>query len=174
MERLILRKHSKLYPIHNPLEHQVGSQVKQEKEIVFIWSTISYTNYLNRLENVLAAAEWCDPSIAEGLLLDVTGNVIECTRSNLFMVCDGALLTPDLSLCGVAGVQRERVIEWAAEHGVPCCVKQFGLAELLVADEVFLVNSVIGLWPVRELPGRTWGPHPISAAVLQWLSHASD
>ena len=130
--------------------------------------------HLNRLENVLAAAEWCDPSIAEGLLLDVTGNVIECTRSNLFMVCDGALLTPDLSLCGVAGVQRERVIEWAAEHGVPCCVKQFGLAELLVADEVFLVNSVIGLWPVRELPGRTWGPHPISAAVLQWLSHASD
>ncbi|HEU0234683.1 MAG TPA: aminodeoxychorismate lyase, partial [Gallionella sp.] len=103
--------------------------------------------HLNRLENVLAAAEWGDADIAEGVLLDAPGNVIEGTRSNLFMVRDGALLTPDLSRCGVAGVQRERVMEWAATHHVPCRVEQFGLAELLAADEVFLVNSIIGLWP---------------------------
>src|SRR3972149_5383931 len=87
--------------------------------------------HLNRLENVLAAAEWNDPDIAEGLLLDISGNVIEGTRSNLFMVRGGTLLTPDMSLCGVAGVQRERVMDWAAWHGVPCQVRQFALVELL-------------------------------------------
>ncbi len=130
--------------------------------------------HLNRLENVLAAAEWDDAGIAEGVLLDASGNVIEGTRSNLFMVRNGALLTPDLSRCGVAGVQRERVMEWAAIHKVSCRVRQFQLDELLTADEVFLVNSIIGLWPVRELQNRTWSHHPIAMQVQKWLNHALD
>ncbi len=130
--------------------------------------------HLNRLENVLAAAEWNDADIAEGILLDVTGNVIEGTRSNLFMVRNGILLTPDLSHCGVAGIQRGRVMQWAATHNVQCRVEQFGLAELLAADEVFLVNSIIGLWPVRELQGRNWSQHPIALQVQKDLSHETD
>ena len=130
--------------------------------------------HLNRLENVLAAAEWNDADIAEGVLLDVSGNVIEGTRSNLFMVRDGTLRTPDLSRCGVAGVQRERVMEWAAAHNMPCRVEQFGVAELLAADEIFLVNSVIGLWPVRELQGRNWSQHPMAFQLQEWLNHAPD
>src|SRR5574340_259088 len=47
--------------------------------------------HLNRLENVLARAEWSDAAIAEGLLLDTEGNVIEGTMSNLFIVEHGAL-----------------------------------------------------------------------------------
>ena len=130
--------------------------------------------HLNRLENVLAASEWHDAGIAEGLLLDVAGNVIEGTRSNLFMLREGELLTPDLSCCGVAGVQRERVLEWASAQGMPCRIRQFGLAELLAADEIFLVNSVIGLWPVRELQGHTWSNHPLAGQVQEWLNHAAD
>ena len=128
--------------------------------------------HLNRLENVLAAAEWHDENIAEGVLLDMAGHVIEGTRSNLFMVRAGALLTPDLSRCGVAGIQRERVIELAASHKLSCQIGQIALAELLVADEVFLVNSIIGLWPVRELQSRTWKQFPIAMQVQQWLKHA--
>ncbi len=129
--------------------------------------------HLNRLENVLAAAEWEDPGIAEGLLLDRDGNVIEGTRSNLFMVRGGALLAPDLSRCGVAGVQRERVLEWAAAHGVPCRIARFGQPELLAADELFLVNSVIGLWPVRELQGCAWSRFPVAMQVREWLDASS-
>lgn len=130
--------------------------------------------HLNRLENVLAAAEWHDPDIAEGVLLDSSGNVIAGTRSNLFMVREGILQTPDLSLCGVAGVQRERVMECAASHGVVCQVRNIVLTELLAADEIFLVNSVIGLWPVRELQNRSWSQHPVSMQVQKWLDHAPD
>lgn len=125
--------------------------------------------HLNRLEQVLAAAEWDDAGIAEGLLLDMADNVIEGTRSNLFMVRGGALLTPDLSRCGVAGMQRERVLEWAATHNVPCRIAQFGLDELLAADELFLVNSIIGLWPVRELQHRAWSRFPVAMQAREWL-----
>jgi len=128
--------------------------------------------HLNRLENVLAAAEWNDASIAEGILLDDSGNVIEGTRSNLFIVKNGELHTPDLSRCGVAGIQRDRVIAWARSHDVTCAVTQFVLDELLAADSIFLVNSVIGLWSVREMQHHNWKKNPIVSQLYEWLTHA--
>jgi len=125
--------------------------------------------HLNRLENVLAAAEWNNPEIAEGLLLDADGNVIEGTRSNLFMVSQGQLVTPDLSRCGVAGIQRERVMAWALQHGVTLRVRDVGLEDALQADELFLVNSVIGLWPVRELEQSRWSHFPVAAQIRHGL-----
>lgn len=128
--------------------------------------------HLNRLENVLATTEWADPDIPEGLLLDSEGNVIECTRSNLFAVFGAELATSDLTRCGVAGVQRERVLEWAAQQGIPCHIRHLGLQELRDADELFLVNSIIGLWPVRELQGKTWHSPTLSMRIQEWLEHA--
>jgi len=128
--------------------------------------------HLNRLENVLAAAEWNNPEIAEGLLLDADGNVIEGTRSNLFLVVQGQqgqLVTPALSRCGVAGVQRERVMAWALQHGVTLRVRDVGLDEALHADELFIVNSVIGLWPIRELEQRRWSHFPVAMQIRHGL-----
>lgn len=127
--------------------------------------------HLNRLENVLAAAEWDNPDFAEGLLLDESGFVIEGVRSNIFLVKDGDLITPDLSRCGVSGVQRERLIEWAAQQDVKCKSIDVSMEDLLQADEIFLVNSVIGLWPVREMPGYQCDHHPVSKIIQDWLSH---
>src|SRR5574340_1607355 len=78
--------------------------------------------HLNRLENVLAAAELHDAQqhdsqLAEGLLLDAEGHLIKGIRSNLFLVSQGRLVTPDLVRCGVAGIQRGRVMAWALQHG---------------------------------------------------------
>lgn len=134
-------------------------------------SHLAGIKHLNRLENVLATAEWSDPDIPEGLLLDSEGNVIEGTRSNLFAVFGSKLVTPDLGLCGVAGVQRERVLDWAAQQGIPCHTRRLGLQELLDADELFLVNSIIGLWPVRELQGKAWHSHALSLPIQKWLEH---
>src|SRR5487761_2550584 len=78
--------------------------------------------HLNRLENVLASSEWQGQDVQEGLLNDITGNVIGGTRSNLFMLRGNILYTPNLSRCGVAGVQRARVLDWAKQHGVTCNV----------------------------------------------------
>ncbi|HWV15972.1 MAG TPA: aminodeoxychorismate lyase [Cellvibrio sp.] len=110
--------------------------------------------HLNRLEHILARAEWCDEAIAEGLLLDGNDHLIEATISNLFIVKNATLLTPDLSEAGVAGVMRRFILEsLVPQLGLRAGIKKLTLDDLLSADEVFLSNSVFGIWPVAELLG---------------------
>jgi 4-amino-4-deoxychorismate lyase len=107
--------------------------------------------HLNRLEQVLARAEWDDPAVAEGLMADEAGRIVEGTMSNLFWVRDGRLLTPDLARCGVAGIARAVVLEEAAALGCPATVGEVTAAGLQAASEAFLCNSLIGAWPIRRL-----------------------
>lgn len=112
--------------------------------------------HLNRLEQVLARAEWQESRYAEGLVRDMSGRMIEGVFSNLFLVRDGRLLTPDLSRCGIAGVMRAEIIDRATRLGLTVTVADIGLDELLAADEIFVCNSLYGIWPVRELDGHVW------------------
>jgi len=125
--------------------------------------------HLNRLENVIARAEWNDPGIAEGLLRDQEGNAIGGTMSNLFIAKNGTLATPDLARCGVSGVTRDRVTDCARNAGVACRIEPLPLSRVLVADEVFFVNSLIGLWPVATLAEHVWQPGKMAQQVSQWL-----
>lgn len=119
--------------------------------------------HLNRLEQVLARAEWSDAEIAEGLLCDASGRVICATSANLFAVIDGRLVTPALERCGVAGVARAEVLARR-----DCAVRDVGMEELMRADEVFLTNSVRGIVPVAALDGRRW---PVGAVALELRAH---
>lgn len=118
--------------------------------------------HLNRLEQVLARAEWQDAEHAEGLMLDASGRVIEGVYSNLFIVRAGQLITADLSRCGVAGVMRAELLAQAAGCAISCQVRDFDLVELLAADEVFLCNSVYGIWPVCALQTHDWPVGPLT------------
>ncbi len=126
--------------------------------------------HLNRLENVIAATECSEAGTPEGLLEDEQGFVVSGTRSNLFVWREGVLRTPDVSLCGVAGVQRDRVMDWAGRHDIPCKIERMRMDELLVADELFVVNSVFGLWPIRELLSYHRTSHPLAWKIQQWLN----
>lgn len=130
--------------------------------------------HLNRLEQVMARAEWTDATIAEGLMFDQNDHVIEGTMSNFFLVRDGQLITAELTHCGVAGIVRGLVIEWAAQQGLRCDVRPVPRDELFSADELFLCNSVIGIWPVRALEAQRYVPGPVTRALMQTMepSHA--
>jgi 4-amino-4-deoxychorismate lyase len=130
--------------------------------------------HLNRLENVLAAEECQAVGTPEGMLEDDEGLIISGTRSNLFALRGGTLYTPDLSRCGVSGVQRDRVMSWANAHGVTCKVTRFHRDELLAADEIFLVNSVFGLWPVQEVAGYQRKTHPVAWQIQHWLNDENN
>ena len=130
--------------------------------------------HLNRLENVLARAEWSDPAIAEGLLLDTDGHVISGTMTNLLIVEGGGVLTPRLSRCGVAGVTRERVMEAAARQGMACREDDLAWQRILDAREVLLVNSVIGAWQVRQCGNHSWEPGAVTSRVREWLDEKED
>ena len=104
--------------------------------------------HLNRLEQVLARNEW-DDEFQEGLMLTTQGNVVDGTMSNFFAVQDNKIFTPGLSLCGVEGVMRKTVIKAAKEKGYSIYEKDFNKVEIEQADELFLTNSLFGIWPVK-------------------------
>lgn len=122
--------------------------------------------HISRLEHILARAEWHN-EFAEGLLLDTDDNVIEATASNLFMVKEGELLTPDLSTSGVAGVMRRVIIDvLAVQLSLPIKIVHLKVNNLLEADEIFLSNSVFGIWPVNRIDGM---PHVLKCSVARQL-----
>ena len=127
--------------------------------------------HLNRLENVLARMEWDDLAIAEGLMLDTAGNVIEGTMSNLFMLMGGTLFTPDLSHAGVAGVTRDRIMALAPTLGLELSVGNCALDFLLQADELVLCNSVMGALPVKTCRDKCWKPGWLAPKLRNLLSN---
>jgi len=117
--------------------------------------------HLNRLEQVLARAEWSDPAIGEGLLCDADGQLISGTMTNLFAVLDGVLVTPALDRCGVAGVARAEVLA----HRPEAQVRDMHPAELANASELFLSSSVRGILPVQAVGDTVYVPGPVTRAL---------
>jgi len=114
--------------------------------------------HLNRLEQILARSEWQD-EYAEGLLMDESGSVIEATVSNLFAVKHGKLYTPDLSSSGVAGIMRRTIMEILAPTlSLDVEIESINLDFLRAADELFVCNSVYGIWPVNTLVDEHQSP----------------
>ena len=115
--------------------------------------------HLNRLEQVLAAAEVQTAGADEGLMQDITGHLVEGTRTNLFLIRGRQLLTPSLEHAGIRGVTRDILLELAPSVGLEPREVAVTLEMLLSADEACLANSVIGLWPLKALLGektREW------------------
>lgn len=132
--------------------------------------------HLNRLDYVLARAEW-DNEHQEGLLLDARDNLVEGTISNVFGVLEGQLVTPVLSHNGVAGVMRRLLMEKLAP-GAGLAVNEAAvpLSQLTKAEEVFVCNSVFGIWPIVQLApgGMAYSPGPVTRRLqkdwTQWLN----
>ncbi|RUR32431.1 aminodeoxychorismate lyase [Vreelandella andesensis] len=106
--------------------------------------------HLNRLENVLARQEWNDPSIAEGLLGDTDGWLVEATSMNVFWQQAGTLFTPPLSQCGVAGTLRAALLDRGVVQEAT-----IALNAIHEVDRLWVANSVQGVWPVSKLLSET-------------------
>lgn len=130
--------------------------------------TLAGIKHLNRLEQVLARNEWLDETIPEGVMTNATGDVIEGTQSNLFLVRDGVLLTPRLDQSGVRGVMRQLVMMLAKREGIPVREQTLNVESLFHAEEIFFTNSLIRIWPVRRLEGHEFAaPGPLTRQLQQ-------
>jgi 4-amino-4-deoxychorismate lyase len=121
---------------------------------------------------VLARSEWHEADIAEGLLGDARGHVVEGVASNLFLVRAGVVATPAMTRCGVVGAQRERVRELLAQAGVEVQERDIAWAELEAADELFLTSSLVDAWPVTAFEGRRWAVGPVTRRVQSLIAEA--
>ena len=130
--------------------------------------------HLNRLDQVLARSEWIDKAIAEGLMFDQHNHLIEGTMSNIFIVKSGRLLTPALNRSGVAGIMRSMIIKLAHENKLDTSEQVLLQSDLTDADEVFVCNSVNGIWPVSAISDtdQAYTVGPITKQCQLWLSQA--
>jgi 4-amino-4-deoxychorismate lyase len=126
--------------------------------------------HLNRLEQVLARAEWDDGVMDECLMQDDCGRVISATQANLFACIDGAWVTPRLDECGVAGVMRRAFRGWCDDQGTPVVERTLEVADVAAATSLVLTNALIGAWPVATLDGRALSIAPAAGAFNAWLA----
>lgn len=114
--------------------------------------------HCNRLEQVLARAEWqlpADGDADEGLMRSTHGDVVCAIAANLFVLHGQRWRTPSVDRCGVAGVCRQWVLD-RFEVEQAC----LSVADIETADAVVLTNAVRGILPVARLGSRCWAAHP--------------
>ena len=125
---------------------------------------------LGRLEQVLAAAERKESGFAESVMCDPEGHLVSGTMSNLFMVRDGVLVTPRLDRSGVRGIMRRLILELAPAVGLTVREERLPVHRIDEADEIFVCNALIGLWPVSRLARWQRAPGPVTRRIAAALA----
>lgn len=163
--RVVLSWHP---PVSWPREHRTqGIVAGLCRQRLGLNPQLAGLKHLNRLEQVLLRQELATLGTPEALVLDLRERVVEGVFSNVFLVQDGVLLTPELSESGVAGVMRGHLIARAQALGLPVQVRPLWLADIHRAAELFFCNSVYGIWPVRAVAGRDLEAGPITGILAR-------
>ena len=98
------------------------------------------------------------------------GRIICGTMTNLFIVSEGRLYTPDLGDCGIHGIMRRVVMEQAQKLAIECDQIDVHREYLLAGDEIFMTNSNIGIWPVAAIEAQRVAIGPITRKLMSALA----
>jgi len=112
---------------------------------------------INYIPSILARMEAEDIGADDAIMLNYAGMVVEGCASNVFVVRDGALFTPDLASGALPGVTREAVLQIAADLGIPSEERPIDIEFLTSADEIFLTSTTKEVVPVATLNGKQVG-----------------
>jgi len=128
-------------------------------------------------ENVVALAAAKKLGGAEALMPNTRGELCEGTGSNVFVVVDGALVTPPLSSGCLAGITRELVLEWCADQ-MTVAEQDLPLEVLRTAEEVFITSSTRNVQPASAIVGGGFdrvleAPGPISLQAAEIFAQRS-
>src|ERR1700730_3622345 len=125
-------------------------------------------HYLNLITADLQAK--AQDKEAWSVLLDAEGHLAEGIGSNIFLVRDGAVVTPHERWV-LPGVSRASVIELCGELTIPCREADLDLYDAATADEIFMTSTSLCICPVRSIGGRPL-PTPIPGPITRRLSDA--
>ena len=124
----------------------------------------------NLLNNARAMQEAFRRGAVEGVMRNYRGELAECTQSNLFVVKNGAALTPPIDAGLLPGITRAFLFEVGAGCGIPVREQVLKDGDLFGADEAFFTSSTRELVPIVTVDDRTIGagtPGPVTHALLQ-------
>lgn len=120
--------------------------------------------HLNRLPQVLIAAELAEQSSDDLLVLDQDNHVIETTSQNIVVVRNNRLLTPAMRNCGVEGV----ALTWLKQH-MAVETTAMTLTDLQQSEAVMTANAVHGFRIVEHI--KTIGPFQINHPICDKIGH---
>ena len=161
-----------------------ASAICLSSQIACLPPTLAGLKSLNRLDNVLASGELqaikaktlagtIKPSIAEGLLRDISGHWVEGTMSNVFYqlveapvakssnrphsqnnsnyLTQGQWYTPSMAQSGVAGVMRQVIIDTLSTSNNPVIIRSLQDEDLPHLSQLFFCNALRGIMPMSSL-----------------------
>jgi para-aminobenzoate synthetase/4-amino-4-deoxychorismate lyase len=108
------------------------------------------------------------------LLLDSDGAVLEASRGNVFVVSDGAVVTPAADGRILPGITRARVLAIARRLGLSVREAFVSIGELTASDEVFLTGAVRGVEPVRSFGSVSWEQGELTRELAEHLRRYWD
>lgn len=142
-----------------PILPQTGARVKTS-----VWRRIPDYSIPSRakvngayVNSVLAKQDALDSGYDDCVFLDVVGHVCELSAANIFIVRDGALITPGTSSDILEGINRRTLLQVANEMGLKAIERTIDLTELYVADEVFACGTSAFVAPIIEIDKRVVG-----------------
>jgi branched-chain amino acid aminotransferase len=109
------------------------------------------------LNSILAKTESAKAGYDEAILLDDRGFVSEGSGENIFLVREGALITPGHTSSILDGITRRSVVQIAVDLGYRVEERDVARAELYLAEEVFFTGTAAELVPIREIDDHALG-----------------
>jgi branched-chain amino acid aminotransferase len=114
------------------------------------------------LNSMLATTEAKRAGYDEAIMLTRDGYVADGPGENIFLVKDGRVVTPPLSMSILPGITRDTILDLAGALGYPVEEKLIIRTDLYLADEVFMVGTATEVAPVRAIDGREIGVGPVT------------
>ena len=131
----------------------------------------------NLMNSALAMQQALRSNAFEGVMRNFKGELTECTTANLFIVKDGAALTPPLEAGLLPGITREFLFDIGKDVGVEVMEKILVDDDLFRADEAFLTSTTRELVPIVAVNDRRIGngrPGPVTWQLLKAFRRAAD
>ena len=137
------------------------------KKVCDNYSAIKSNNYLG----YAMAALWVkQQQLNDAVLLNPYNRIADATIANVFMVKEGMVKTPSLNEGGINGIMRRNLLEKLPEIGIPVEETTLSVEELLMADEVFLTNSIYGIRWVKQLKEKKYSSN-ITSLISKKIVH---
>jgi branched-chain amino acid aminotransferase len=123
----------------------------------------------NLMNSALAAQQALKRGAFEAVMRNYRGELTECTQSDLFIVKNGAALTPPLESGLLPGITREFLFEIGRDAGIEVREQVLRDDDLFTADEAFLTSTTREVLPIVSVDDRNIGegtPGPITSKLL--------
>jgi branched-chain amino acid aminotransferase len=120
-------------------------------------------NYVN---SSLAKIEALKAGYDEAIMLNLAGDVSECTGENIFVGRGGTLVTPPVSAGALEGITQDSVMTIAKDLGFETLVGDVSRSDLYIADEVFVCGTAAEISAVNSVDDRPIPcPGPMTTAI---------